>query len=549
MNMKKILLAGIAVGALASTGANAATITGARVSGINLFAQPTGSTSTAPRPITIATDAIYDATRNTAVVSTLPGFAPGAVATSSNSYTATLNTGLGNPTIFAPIPGAGNSRNFKVTFALDGAGDPRFTSALAQANFVPTYSATNPVVTACVVSTFIPTAGGVVNGNFVTANFTVTDITGSGCSTVNAPNGVALIDAPIRLTALGAANMTVTFRNPGDDTIFDAPAASVALAQLANVYDVAATSVQNGTGFGNGAVVPTVFAIGTGATLYTAILSATGYDANIGAIKATYQNAAAALAANASTGVPLNVTTPNTVATFFAGLATTGLPTIAPAATFTNVGGNFSALIPAVAGLTVTAVLPDRTTATGTAAASALGLAAVNVTATTVGANTTSVSTPQSTTVAIRAVPTGTVLNASATVSSALETVGQQGTVITAPWFGGSRAFAPSFVRLSSSTGTGAVSVTLNNPVYQNGDTPGATTCPNAFTSIPAGGEVVIDVTKATSCFGNFRRGDLQIVVNGSQVGLTAKMRVANPDGSTSEFSLSNLPSGQVTSN
>lgn len=548
MNMKKILLAGIAVGALASTGANAATITAARVSGINLFAQPTGSTTTAPRPITIASEAIYTAAGNTAVVLTSNGFAAGAVATSPNTYTATLNTGLGNPTIFAPIPGQGNSRNFKVTFAFDGAGDPRFASALAAANFVPTYSSTNPVVTACVVSAFTPSAGGVVNGNFVTANFTVTDATGSGCSTTNAPTGVALIDAPIKLTALGAANLTVTFRNPGDDTIFDAPAASAALAQLASVYDVAATNVQNGTGFGNGTVVPTVFAIGTGTTLYTAILAATGYDANIGAIKATYQNAAAALAANASTGVPTSVTTASTVATFFTGLATTALPTIAPSATFTNVGGNFSALIPAVAGLTVTAVLPDRTTATGTAAASALGLAAVNVTATTVGTNTTSVSTPQSTTVAIRAVASS-LLNASATATSPLETVGQQGTVIQAPWFGGSRAVASSVVRLSSSTGTGAVSLTLNNPLYQTGDTPGATTCPTAFTSIPAGTEVVIDVTKATSCFGNFRRGDLQIVVNGSQVGLTAKMRVANPDGSISELSLSNLPSATVTSN
>ena len=170
------------------------------------------------------------------------------------------------------------------------------------------------------------------------------------------------------------------------------------------------------------------------------------------------------------------------------------------------------------------------------------------MTATTVGTNTTSVSTPQSTTVAIRAVASS-LLNASATVTSPLETVGQQGTVIQAPWFGGSRAVASSVVRLSSSTGTGAVSLTLNNPLYQTGDTPGATTCPTAFTSIPAGTEVVIDVTKATSCFGNFRRGDLQIVVNGSQVGLTAKMRVANPDGSISELSLSNLPSATVTSN
>lgn len=548
MNMKKILFAGIAIGALASTGANAATIDAARISSVNLFTAPGGGNSNVARPITIASEAIYDAGRNTAAVITTGGFGPGSLASSSNAYSAKLNNIFPADGTFRPNPGApGVNRSWKATFVFDGAGDPRFVSAIANGNYVANVATSQ--TTLCTVSTFNNIAGGGVNGNFATAIFTVTDVTGSGCNSTNAPTGVSLIDAPIKLNALGAANLTVTFRNLGDDSVFDTPG-SAALVQLASVYDVGASSIQNGTGFGNGAVIPTVFEIGNSTPIYTRILNATGYDANIGAIKATYKTAADAAAANASTGVPLGVGTANTVATFFAGLATTALPTIAPNALFTNVGGQFNALLPAVTGLTVTPVVVGglRPTATGTAANSALGLAAVNVTATTVGGNTTSVASPQSTTVAIQAIASA-LLNPSATVTSPLELIGQQGTVINAPWFGGSRAVASSVVRLSSAAGTGGVSLTLNNPLYQTGDTPGATTCNNAFTSIPAGGEVVIDVTRVTSCFGNFRRGDLQIVVNGSQSGLTAKMRVANPDGSISELSLSNLPATQVTNN
>jgi len=561
MNTKKILLAGIAFGALASTGASAAVLSAARVSGIPL-AVASGTTT---QRITIADSAIFAASPSTRFVSlgnTSAGVGTGfanstfttsgtaadaktAIDTSANTFSAIINP-TSTVTVFQPnTPGVGNAKSFKVTFALDGAGDPRFVNALTAANFIPVYQSTTAVTTACVVSAFTPTSGGVANGNSVTAVFSVTDQAGGlgGCLPANAPQGAALVGAPIKLNALGAANLTATFRNPGDDSIFDGAAATGALVQTASVYDVGAADRQDGTGFGNGNVVPTVFAIGTG-TLYTAILTGTGYDAIIGRLKATY--VAASTVTGVSFGRSPSNTSASTVATLFSGLDAAALPNIAPDALFTNVGGKFDVFTPAVAGLTVTVVAPARTTATGTAAATATGLAAVNVTATTIGTPTTSVSTPQVSNVTIRAVP-ATLLNPSATASSPLETIGQQGTVINAPWFGGSKAATPSWVRLTSTAGTGGISLTLNNAVYATGDTPGATTCTVA-TSIAAGGELIIDSAKAKTCFGDFVRGDIQIVVNGSQSGLTAKMRVASTNGTVSELSLSNLPATQVTS-
>ncbi len=561
MNTKKILLAGIAFGALASTGASAAVLSAARVSGIPL----TIANGTTAQRITIADSAIFAAAPSTRFVSlgnTSAGVGTGfanstfttsstaadaktAIDTSANTFSAIINP-TSTVTVFQPnTPGVGNAKSFKVTFALDGAGDPRFVNALTAANFVPVYQSTTAVTTACVVSAFTPTSGGVADGNSVTAVFSVTDQLGGlgGCVPANAPQGVALVGAPIKLNALGAANLTATFRNPGDDSIFDTAAATGALVQTAGVYDVGAADRQDGTGFGNGNVVPTVFAIGTG-TLYTAILTGTGYDAIIGRLKATY--VAASTVTGVSFGRSTSITSASTVATLFSGLDAAALPNIAPDVLFTNVGGKFDVFTPAVAGLTVTVVAPARTTATGTAAASATGLAAVNVTATTIGTPTTSVSTPQVSNVTIRAVP-ATLLNPSATASSPLETIGQQGTVINAPWFGGSKAATPSWVRLTSTVGTGGINLTLNNAVYATGDTPGATTCTVA-TSIAAGGELIIDSAKAKTCFGDFVRGDIQIVVNGSQSGLTAKMRVASTNGTVSELSLSNLPATQVTS-
>ena len=562
MNTKKILLAGIAFGALASTGASAAVLSAARVSGIPLTIA--GGTTT--QRITIADSAIFAAAPSTRFVSlgnTSAGVGTGfanstfttsstaadaktAIDTSANTFSAIINP-TSTVIVFQPnTPGVGNAKSFKVTFALDGAGDPRFVNALTAANFVPVYQSTTAVTTACVVSAFTPTGGGVADGNSVTAVFSVTDQLGGlgGCVPANAPQGVALVGAPIKLNALGAANLTATFRNPGDDSIFDTAAATGALVQTANVYDVGASDRQDGTGFGNGSVVPTVFAIGTG-TLYTSILTGvTGYDAIIGRLKATY--VAASNVTGVSNGRSTSITTASTVATLFSGLDAAALPNIQPDALFTNVGGKFDVFTPAVATLTVTVVTPARTTATGTTAATATGLAAVNVTATTIGTPTTSVSTPQVTNVTIRAVP-ATLLNPSATASSPLETIGQQGTVINAPWFGGSKAATPSWVRLTSTVGTGGINLTLNNAVYATGDTPGATTCTVA-TSIAAGGELIIDSAKAKTCFGDFVRGDLQIVVNGSQSGLTAKMRVASTNGTVSELSLSNLPATTVTS-
>ncbi len=571
MNMKKILLAGIAIGALASTGANAAVISQVRISGVGL-AVNSGTTVTR---ISLPDGVTFGAARFTALgngatgagafytgtvfpVGGTPADAATAINTSANVFAGNINPSQANASIpiqFTPnTPGVGNIKSWRVTFALDGTGDPRFVSALTSANFVPVYTGTANAgaTTQCAVSAFTVTNGGVVDGNSVTALFSVEDKVGGiapgGCSVSNSPLGVALVNAPIKMNALGTAGITVTYRNPGDDSIFDNAAASGQLVQYVPVFDIAASDRQiNGAVVGGGAFLPTVLAIGTQVPYTSLIPTSATNDAIIGSVKATYLTPTSTANPTVSVGKPTPATgVQSTTSTFFTGLNTDLLPTIAPDILFTNTSGTFASFNPIITGVTVAVVTPARTTATGTAAASATGLAAANVSAS-ITSTLTSISTPQLTTVSIRAVPSSAIAP-SAPVVSPLETITLQGTVISAPWFGGPKAATPSLVRLSTSAGVGAVKLTLNNALYNTGDTPITGAC-DAYTGIAAGGEVIIDTAKVKTCFGDFVRGDLSILVNGAQTGLTAKMRVSNANGTVSELSLSNLPAAQVTSN
>lgn len=103
---------------------------------------------------------------------------------------------------------------------------------------------------------------------------------------------------------------------------------------------------------------------------------------------------------------------------------------------------------------------------------------------------------------------------------------------LVAGWFGGSLASTSSVLRLSNSATipTGPIVLTLTNI---NGSTQtGPLTCDanalSALSNLLPNAELVIDTPVIKTCFGDFRRGDLNILVTGPASGLSAKMRVIN---------------------
>ena len=115
-----------------------------------------------------------------------------------------------------------------------------------------------------------------------------------------------------------------------------------------------------------------------------------------------------------------------------------------------------------------------------------------------------------------------------------------------APWVGGSQSTTNIILRLSNSgVATGAVTLQLAAVVRNTGTTVGATTCTSAtlpsLASIAAGAELSIVAADITTCFGDFKRGDLTITVQATAASPTAKARNNNAaTGNNSELSLGN---------
>lgn len=116
-----------------------------------------------------------------------------------------------------------------------------------------------------------------------------------------------------------------------------------------------------------------------------------------------------------------------------------------------------------------------------------------------------------------------------------------EGTNFVAPWFSNANG-QNSVVRIanSNSVESGAVTVRLLNAVkVENGvTTPVSSTVVYDAGVVPAGGDLQITTNKLQAAFGTFTRGDIQVTINSTEDGLTAKMRVANSAGQTYEQSI-----------
>jgi len=550
MNMKKILLAGIAVGALASTGANAITLTGATVSGTalplangivtapyGLVGNLTGVSPAAQLATTTGANGNFYQIKVDSSSGVVPSVA-------SLVYEVSFKlTGTGNPTFIAPTGGTGAGGLNRNNLTLIGASAGAPTTIAGSTTNAITFGT-------CNINNLAQNSGG-VNQATLTYRFDVSGV----CDATNGLQSIRL-DAPFQVSAVGtvvlASNITTPFL--GNNPIDAIGGSTQTLVTTVGTYsDVGIGPNPFGAltyaSFNTGQQLPTAWAAAgaPGFNPFTSYTTASGTDLVIGSIKASYLTPASqgVLSINSS-------------------MAGVGLPNLtASVAVTATTSPVFNAMRPGLASqtgsgsgtvaTTLTGVNSSNTVATipvaafaGTSAATTLGS---NIIVAAVANNNVSVTTPQAYS-AVLNVATSTAVPAFAPVSSNLETTTVQGFRIDAPWFGGSRASTPSLVRLSnsSSVATGGVTLVLNNAVLASGESLTASTCQIA-TGVPATAELLIDTSRVTTCFGNFVRGDLAITVQGAVANLTAKMRVLSSNGSVSEQTLGNVSASTAVVN
>lgn len=553
MNMKKILLAGIAVGALASTGANAITLTGATVSGAaftlangivtapyGLVGNLTGVSPSAQLATTTAANGNFYQIK----VDTSTGVVP---AVTGLTYEVSFKlTGTGNPTFIAPTGGTGaGGLNVNNLTLIGSSSGTALTIAGSTAGTAAAFGS-------CTINNLAQNSGG-VNQATLTYRFEVS-------GTCDANNGLRSIrlDAPFQVSAVGtvvlASNITTPFL--GNNPIDAIGGSTQTLVTTVGTYsDVGIGPNPFGgltyASFNTGQQLPTAWAAAgaPGFNPFTSYTTAAGTDLVIGSIKASYltpasqgvlsinSNMAGGGLPNLTASVAVTATTSPVFTAMRPGLASqTGSASGTVATTAASVNSsNTIATIPVAA-------------FAGTSAATTL---ASNIIVGAVANNNVSVTTPQAYSAVLNvATSTVTAVPAFAPVSSNLETTTVQGFRIDAPWFGGSRASTPSLVRLSnsSSVATGNVTLVLNNAVLASGESLTASTCQIA-TGVPATAELLIDTSRVTTCFGNFVRGDLAITVQGAVANLTAKMRVLSSNGSVSEQTLGNVSASTAVVN
>ena len=554
MNMKKILLAGIAVGALASTGANAASLTAASISNVSLA--PNAITGIVPAPYGLPGN--LTGVGNAAQLPTLTG-------QNQTAFTVRADTPTGY------IPPLGNTA-YEVTFKLTGTANPTYiartvaTDLGAYGNQNISFIGINGaagITTAnmsavtgftfgtCTLSDVAINSGG-VGQNTLAYRFKVSGT----CDSTNSITAVR-IDSPFQIAAVGSVILTTTYTTPslGANPVDAGPSVQTLVNTVANYTDIGiGANPFNGltlAGFNAGLQLPTAWAAApaiTGNNTFTAYLATGPVDAIIGSVKGLYLTATAlgvqGLYSNLAAGAMPNLTGSLVVT------ATTSPVFAAMRPGLTNVAGTTAANVAPTAA-TVNSTNTIATLAIPAFAGTGTTILAHNVNVAVVAGNNISVTTTQaySGTLAISP-PTGNAIAAFPPVTANLETTTLQGFKIDAPWFGGSKASTPSLVRLSnsSSVATGTVTLVLSNPVLASGDSLTASTCSIAA-GVPATGELLIDTARVTTCFGNFIRGDMAITVQGTVDRLSAKMRVLSSNGSVSEQTLGNLTASTAVVN
>jgi hypothetical protein len=187
------------------------------------------------------------------------------------------------------------------------------------------------------------------------------------------------------------------------------------------------------------------------------------------------------------------------------------------------------------------------TTGSGVATLNANNLAAVIAGTGKIGlaqVATTAVSVAESS-YTVSMVPTlATGYTASTYATKTLGKLTYEGATFLAPWMGDGSNGINYTVRLANRTATPIpfVQVTLLNPYTTGTSGSVASTAPCSVGSIPASGELLIQSSTLSACFGAFKRSDVTISA-GSTTGtlnanLTAKYRATSVNGTVSEVTL-----------
>lgn len=344
-------------------------------------------------------------------------------------------------------------------------------------------------------------SGGAVAGTTVTYSVTLSGTCSTSAAALAADKGPSTftLDAPLKVTGLGSVTLTAGLAQGG--------------VSIDNGTSAAVTLISNVAGFTTSAAADTgttYWALGTGVPYRTL----GGADATIGtytvnSVAGVYVTADAASLASGE-----NLTADLSLAGDFTNITATAA---APLVSVTPFSTATLAAQPKTASQAITVAVTAPNTASQTAKSFSLTV------------------TPKTTSL-LYTVP--------AAFTTALQSISLEGTNYLAPWVGGNQSSAGTSIRLSNSgVATGSVTLQLGAPVYNAGTTAGATTCTSStlskLSSIAANTELVISNADLTTCFGDFKRGDVTITVQAASASLTAKARNVNAaSGDVSEISL-----------
>jgi hypothetical protein len=480
--MKKILMAAAAVTALTAGSANAASIYAAKVSNIDAVASSiSGSTTTTTyTPYKIASETKY-------------GTSGLATTTTSGHNATSLRVDQGR------LTNAGTNKDYTVTFTY--AGPAGFSSALTSSSL--SLNATAGSYSGC-TSTITLGDGGLAKGKTVTYVVNLA----SGCTASAGPD-LFVLDAP--LTVTGTGEVTVSGKVSTGGTSID------------NGDATARTLIKNDSGISFTTDIdtdPTQWLL-AGTTPYTTLSS------------------------NNKLGkYTLSLTTTNAQGPFVTADGTnTAKVDAQDLKADVSVSGDVSVTTISVGGTAAT-----KNTAKDTSTRSAVGQSGTAVDITIAADSGITASQPsRSYSMTVTPTTSGTTLTVPAAKTQTLQTVGLEGTNFNVPWVAGNQSPSSTVVRIANNgtTASGAVTVMMKSPVRNTGTTAGATTCTStalpALAKIGAGEELILGTTELTTCFGDFKRGDIIVTIQGAKTNLTAKARLTTASGQISETSIGGL--------
>jgi hypothetical protein len=380
---------------------------------------------------------------------------------------------------------------YTVTYTLSGPAS--YQTALLNSSLA------NNAGISCIVGSVLA-SGGAIAGTTVTYSVTLSG-TCSTSTTANASDkgpSTFTLDAPLKVTGLGSVTLTAGLAQGG--------------VSIDNGTSAAVTLISNTAGFTTSAAADTTatnWLLGTGVPYLTLTADNTIGTYTVNSVNGIYVTAdAASLASNENLTADLSL-----------------------AGDFTNITATAAGPLVSVSPFSTATLAAQPKTAS-----QAITVAITNTNTVPQSAKAFSLTVTPKTTSALFTVP--------AAFTTALQSISLEGINYLAPWVGGNQSAANTSIRLSNSgVATGAVTLQLAAPVRNAGTVAGATTCTSStlakLASIASGAELVIAQADLTTCFGDFKRGDLTITIQASSTSLTAKARNVNAaSGDVAEISL-----------